>query len=286
LQKTLASSLTSSAIPRDQFIVLRSASSPFQPTKAWSLHLDVTFTNIQGGNLADVMFAAVWAALNSVRLPRTRAIGFDTDLLNNRQTEGNLDSFDIKGSLAKTRGIAGGKKGKGATDTSSGQELATIDPSIREKTGVDFEVLDVWDNGATIEGSSNFPLAVTVNMLPGGALLDATLSEESCFPASRRLLILCSPLSGNIAGVQMINSTLDSGINSTGEDTSASKGRMLGTADYKAVQQAMLVSLPFRTQLKIKADEEAQSGQEYARGLYGAIQSQMAATKDNAMQMV
>ena len=175
LQKTLASSLSSCAIPRDQFVVLRSASPPFQPTKAWSLHLDVTFTNIQGGNLADVMFAAVWAALNSVRLPRTRAIGFDTDLLNNRQTEGNLDSFDIKGSLAKTRGVAIGKGNKKAA-ASSGQILATTDPSIKEKTGVDFEVMDVYDSGIPIEGSKDFPLAVTVNLVRGRDDLSTTFN--------------------------------------------------------------------------------------------------------------
>jgi len=151
----------------DQFIVLRSPTSPHQPTKAWSLHLDVTFTNIQGGNLADVMFAAVWAALNNVRLPKTRAIGFDTDLLNNRQTEGNLDSFDIKGSLAKTRGVASNaQKAAVATSTSENQQhYAALDPSIKEKTGVDFEVLDVWDSGVQIIGCDDFPVAVTVNMV-------------------------------------------------------------------------------------------------------------------------
>lgn len=147
--------------------MLRSASAPFQPTRAWLLHLDVTFANIQGGNLADVMFAAVWAALNSVRLPRTRAIGFDTDLLNNRHIEGNLDLFDMKGNLAKTRRIApviGSKKNAVAA---SDQNLATMSPSIKEKAGVDFEVMDVYDSGNPIQGSDDFPLAVTVNMVRG-----------------------------------------------------------------------------------------------------------------------
>lgn len=166
LQKTLTSALSSSTIPQEQLVVLRSASPPFQPTKSWSIHLDVTFANIQGGNLADVMFAAVWAALNSVRLPRTRAIGFDTDLLNtNRQSEGNLDSFDIKGALAKTRGGASGMNSKKAAVSSTSHDLANLDPSIKSKTGVDFEVMDLWDSGVVIEGSRDFPVAVTVNLV-------------------------------------------------------------------------------------------------------------------------
>lgn len=166
LQKTLSSALNSSAIPQEQFVVLRSPLPPFQPTKSWSIHLDVTFANIQGGNLADVMFAAAWAALNSIRLPRTRAIGFDTDLLNNnRQSEGNLDSFDIKGTLAKTRGAASGADNKNVPTSLSERDVANLDPLIKSKTGVDFEVMDLWDGGSSIQGSRDFPVAVTVNLV-------------------------------------------------------------------------------------------------------------------------
>jgi hypothetical protein len=114
------------------------------------------------------MFAAVWAALNNVRLPRTRAIGFDTDLLNNnRQTVGNLDSFDIKGSLAKTRGATGlptSKKTGGAGGPIANDDEG-VDPSVKDRMGIDFEVMDVWDSGVHLTGSHDFPVAITVNMV-------------------------------------------------------------------------------------------------------------------------
>lgn len=164
LEKTLASTLLYTDIPSEQFVILRSSTPPFQPTKAWSLHFDVSFTDIQGGNLADVMFAAVWAALNNIRLPRTRAIGFNTDLLKqNRQTEGNLDSFDIKGSLARYRST--GSQGGAKPSINSSEESAQLDASIKEKTGIDFELLDVWDSGTQIKGCLDFPVAVTVNLV-------------------------------------------------------------------------------------------------------------------------
>ncbi|UZJ53414.1 hypothetical protein CBS101457_002734 [Exobasidium rhododendri] len=276
LQKTLASTLSSSSISKDQFVVLRSASRPYQPTKTWSLHVDVTFTDIQGGNLADVMFAAVWAAINNVRLPKTRAIGFDTDLLNsNRGTEGNLDSFDIKGSLAKTRGTAAALSnaqktaGTGATTgSSSAQPQQETDPLVMNKTGIDFEVMDVWDSGVPIEGCEDLPIAVTVNMLPGSVMLDATLTEETCVPTSRRLLVLCSPSTGRVIGTQMIPSTLDIGLSGSEESTTKSARPITGTADYTSIRQAM------------------RDGLEYARGLHGAIKSQMASTSDTAMETV
>lgn len=40
----------------------------------------------------------------------------------------------------------------------------------------------------------------------------------------------------------MINSTLDLGLSGTGEDTRQSAEKILGTADYESVKQAMLVS--------------------------------------------
>ena len=120
------------------------------------------------------MFAAVWSALGDVRLPRTRAIGFDTDLLNsNRQSEGNLDSFDIKGnikgSLARNRNSTGATganaKAQAAAGSKKGEESMPVDQSIKEKTGMDFEVMDIWDNGVFIEGSQTAPIAVTVNLV-------------------------------------------------------------------------------------------------------------------------
>ena len=106
------------------------------------------------------MYAAVWAALNNVRLPQTRAIGFDTDLLSNRQNQGNLDSFDIKGTRTGSRGVQGkGPKTNGAL-SSAGNGSA-----VPDKTGVDFEMADVWDSGAPINGADDFPVAVTVNLV-------------------------------------------------------------------------------------------------------------------------
>lgn len=79
--------------------------------------------------------------------------------------------------------------------------------------------------------------------LPSELLLDATLAEEACIPTSRRILILCKPSSGKVAGVHMIPPTLDVGAMSAGEDTTKASNTLLGTADYKAVRGAIQVRL-------------------------------------------
>ena len=61
-------------------------------------------------------------------------------------------------------------------------------------------------------------------------------------PTSRRLLVLCSPASGKVAGVQTIPATLDTAASGSSEDTSKGAGIIPGTADYKSIRQSMRVS--------------------------------------------
>lgn len=109
-------------------------------------------------------------------------------------------------------------------------------------------------------------------------------------PTSRRLLVLCSPASGNIVGVQMIQSALDIGMSGSEESNSKAANSITGTADYKSIRQAMKVSDP--TSRKGEEGREthhhmpSQDGQEYARSLHGAIKSQMASKEDTAMETV
>lgn len=164
LQKSLGHALTSSAIRPAQLVILRSASPPHRPTRAWKLTMDVSLQDVSGGNVADTTFAAAYAALADVRLPRTRAIGFDVaGLQGERQTEGqghqNMDIFDVRGSLSRTRG---GLKGAGVK---AGADATVEEASDDGKIGVDFEIQDVWDGAVKLEGADSFPIGVTVNVV-------------------------------------------------------------------------------------------------------------------------
>ena len=61
-------------------------------------------------------------------------------------------------------------------------------------------------------------------------------------PTSRRLLVLCSPASGKVVGVQMVEPTLDIGMNGSQEETGKGSGTISGTSDYKSLRQAIKVS--------------------------------------------
>jgi hypothetical protein len=73
-------------------------------------------------------------------------------------------------------------------------------------------------------------------------MLDATLTEETCIPTSRRLLVLCSPSSEKVIGTQMLPSTLEIGTNGSEEATTNKSRPITGTADYVSVRKAMQVS--------------------------------------------
>jgi hypothetical protein len=81
----------------------------------------------------------------------------------------------------------------------------------------------------------------------------------------------------------MLDATLDIGKSGTGESTVKGATTMTATLDYKVVRQVIEVSLKCDCRKKTTASayvrEYQQHGQEYARGLHGAIKSQMASTK-------
>lgn len=277
LQKTLNQLFNpnASAIDTSQLIILRNPKAPHRPTRAWRLIIDITLLDVSGGNVADVVFATIYAALQDVQLPKTRAIGFDIQSMqaaqaSNGQGQQKVDIFDVRGSLTRTRGA--GIPSSDATRSSQIDDSPLLDAEQKAKVGVDFEIKDIHDGSNRLKGTRAFPIAITINILPNGILLDATQTEEACIPYTRRVLILCDALSGDVLGTQMLTASFETGSSRLGEErtkggVSTAEQSILGTCDFATIKNAI------------------KQGQTYAKGLHSAIEAQIGSKGEDDTQM-
>ncbi|CAO1622836.1 unnamed protein product [Parajaminaea phylloscopi] len=174
--------------PVDQFIILESpafteSSNPSSSSSSthlvssrerlrgatfWGLSIDVTIHSMAGGNLYDAIWAAVYAALFRTRIPRTREVAYAPPDSTSRKDATDVDMEDV--------GIKS-LKGKGG-----------------KARAIDFELVDVWDEGLPIKGMESMGVGLTLGMLPNHShLLDPSLDEELCLPSSRRLFVVAAP---------------------------------------------------------------------------------------------
>ncbi|VDB91732.1 unnamed protein product [Peniophora sp. CBMAI 1063] len=131
--------------------------------KAWVLSLDVLVIS-DAGNVYDAMFMAAQAALWDTKVPRTRAVEY--------RAQG---------------GLSGGKDG-GDMDVDAASQSGF---NVRaERAVADFELEDYWDEGDPLAGRDQWPVCVTLNLLPPMYYLDATGPEEAATPL--RLLLMYS----------------------------------------------------------------------------------------------
>ena len=106
--------------------------------KAWLLHLDVTILS-DAGNVYDVIFMAVRAALWDTKVPRTRSIQYTSgkparsadEAVHEDGTNAGISSFDTRQHAAAT----------------------------------DFELVDTSDDGEPLDGKDRWPVCVTLNIV-------------------------------------------------------------------------------------------------------------------------
>lgn len=255
LQRALVNALRST-FDQEQLVILRSAEHPHQVTRAWRLHVDALVHDVSGGNVADCLVACTYAALRDVRLPKTRAIGFDVASLSNVSDPARTDIFDVRGSRTRTD-----------KTTSKHSTIASDQSGQPDKAGVDFEILDVGGHGSeSLHEAKSFPVGVTINILADGKslMLDASQTEEACLPYARRLFVLCNPSNGQLAGTYMLTASLETGANQLGEERNAKTESLVGTSSYEAVRHAV------------------EAGQRYAKELHDVIEAQI----DGATQQI
>ncbi|CAD6899344.1 unnamed protein product [Tilletia controversa] len=125
----------------------------------WHFYIDATILSLSAGNLVDATFAAVFAALSDVRIPRTRQVRF--------RAEG--------GAVAA---------GEGEGERQKGDELGMIKQK-RVDRAVDFELLqdDTGFGGDRLRNWEAIPVCVTVSLLPHTVLLDADATESLVVPS-------------------------------------------------------------------------------------------------------
>ncbi|KZT43525.1 ribosomal protein S5 domain 2-like protein [Sistotremastrum suecicum HHB10207 ss-3] len=119
--------------------------------KSWTIHIDALVT-ADGGNLLDVLFLAVRAALWNCRVPSTKNI-------------------EYKGS------------------SQLGNESAFV-TQHRTSHAADFEIKDFWEDGESLANRETFPIAITLNLLSSIHFLDATHLESMA--AQSRLIFIYS----------------------------------------------------------------------------------------------
>ncbi|KZT61701.1 ribosomal protein S5 domain 2-like protein [Calocera cornea HHB12733] len=142
----------------------------------WQASVDALVLS-SSGNVHDTLFAAVRAALWDLRVPRTRGVVYEVP--------GGGDD------------VAMGEDGG-----SSVEKAGVLDHMRGMKRGaVDFDLVDGADDGTPLEGRSDLPVCVTLNLLSPVFYLDATIPEELCAPT--RLLLFIRP-SGTLCGIHKL----------------------------------------------------------------------------------
>ncbi|EJT99346.1 ribosomal protein S5 domain 2-like protein [Dacryopinax primogenitus] len=145
--------------------------------RAWQLSVDALLLSY-GGNVTDVLFAAVRAALWDLRVPKTRNFVYDTPDAADSALGPGLGGFRIEraGVLDHARGL-------------------------RRPEAADFELEDGSDEGVPLEGRELLPVCITLNLLTPIFYLDALPAEEACTPC--RVILFVRP-SGALCGLHRV----------------------------------------------------------------------------------
>ena len=109
--------------------------------KSWLLHLDLLVLS-ENGNIYDALFLAALAALRDTRVPKTRSIEY--------KTQGRGGSRAIDRMLG---------------DDTKEQEQASGFDTMAIKKATDFELIDYWDEGESLDCGSSWPVCVTLNLV-------------------------------------------------------------------------------------------------------------------------
>ena len=104
--------------------------------KSWSLNLDAVVLS-DSGNVYDALFLAARSALCDTKVPKTRSVQYQpkSNVLSDQDAE---TSADGSGSIFNTRKAA---------------------------NAADFELADYWDEGEPLEGTQEWPVCVTLNLV-------------------------------------------------------------------------------------------------------------------------
>mgnify|MGYP000359618591 FL=1 len=223
-------------------------------SRYWTLHIDAYVTSLSGGNIEDALCMAAHAALNEVRVPRTRAISYQSNKASSKgkaPAPGAAQDF-----LDPKSGASGG------ADIDLSERLG-IKGSVSRSTGgraVDFELLDSGEGGEFFSNRETLPVCVSVYILPNGQhLLDPTLAESDVLTSRVHVL---ADKTGSIYGV-----THASGISQEEPETAGKEGAAAIAASAVSIgtEQATM-----RAAIRIGAN--------YAKELAAHLQSQIAAT--------
>lgn len=109
--------------------------------KSWLLHLDLLVLS-ENGNIYDALFLAASAALRDTRVPKTRSIEY--------KTQGRGGSRAIDRMLG---------------DDTKEQEQPSGFDTMAIKKATDFELIDYWDEGESLDCGSSWPVCVTLNLV-------------------------------------------------------------------------------------------------------------------------
>jgi len=119
--------------------------------KSWLLNLDAVVLS-DTGNIYDVMFTACRAALYDTRIPKTRAVAYQSAKMSNPT---NVEMEDNFKAALRTR---------------------------KQSRAADFELEDAWNEGDALVDRNKWPICITLNVLPSVHVVDATPGEEQAIP--------------------------------------------------------------------------------------------------------
>ena len=103
--------------------------------KAWKLTLDTIILSADGGNLFDIVTLAVRVALEDLKIPKVKPVGYVPSASVNNEGEGSqgIDSL-LKSANNKSKNLQ-------------------------------FELESYWDEGEPLEEKDKLPLSVTLNLV-------------------------------------------------------------------------------------------------------------------------
>lgn len=142
-------------LPAEQFIIIPAPESTGDPSGSlsplrpgatyWSLTLDLTINDLSGGNVWDCAWAAAYAAVYRTRVPRTRGVAYVAPEEQKAGKEATIDDLGIKSLKGEkqTKSGVGGKPGR----------------------AVDFELVDVWDEGEVLQGRERMGVGITIGLV-------------------------------------------------------------------------------------------------------------------------
>ena len=112
--------------------------------KSWLLNLDAVILS-DTGNIYDVMFMACRAALFDTRVPRTRAVAYQTTKKPSDPTTGTEVDVDVE---------------MGMEDN-----FKAALRSRKQSRAADFELEDNWDEGVPLTERYKWPICITLNIV-------------------------------------------------------------------------------------------------------------------------